>query len=73
MIDEQCQEWQTGNKCCKGGRCCDEAIERVSDDNNYIIDTEQDDGEAHDVITEKEHFTEIPKQGRDISGGGVPS
>ena len=70
MIDEQCQEWKTGNKCCTGGRCCDEAVESVSDDNNYIIDTEHDDNDGT-VITEKELFTEIPKQGKDISGSGV--
>ena len=33
MIDEQCEEWRTGRRCCVGGRCCDEDDEDLSDEN----------------------------------------
>lgn len=33
VIDEQCEEWRTGERCCKGGRCCDEEAEDLSDEN----------------------------------------
>ena len=33
VIDEQCEEWRTGQRCCKGGRCCDEEAEDLSDEN----------------------------------------
>ena len=33
MIDEQCEEWRTGRRCCVGGQCCDEDDEDLSDEN----------------------------------------
>ena len=33
VIDEQCEEWRTGRRCCVGGRCCDEEVEDLSHDN----------------------------------------
>ena len=33
MIDEQCEEWRTGRRCCLGGRCCDEDEEDLSEQN----------------------------------------
>ena len=33
VIDEQCEEWRTGRRCCVGGRCCDEEVEDHSHEN----------------------------------------
>ena len=33
VIDEQCEEWRTGRRCCVGGRCCDEEVEDLSHEN----------------------------------------
>ena len=46
MIDEQCVEWKTGEKCCSGGSCCDD--EPVNDDPDPTFFQ----------ITMEEYFTE---------------
>merc|ERR1712107_21271 len=45
VIDEQCVEWNTGQRCCSGGTCCDEHEHEDDDDgeeSGYLIPEEEE-------------------------------
>ena len=44
VIDEQCEEWRTGRRCCSGGRCCDEEDENDQEDEDVSNEDISGDG-----------------------------
>jgi len=70
VIDEQCVEWNTGQRCCSGGKCCDDMMvsekaeiyeknetDVTRDEAEEILDSFFD-SDAQNLIIEKELFTE---------------
>ena len=47
VIDEQCQEWRTGRRCCPGGRCCDEEEEEEEEEEDPGEDAGNTDPPPH--------------------------
>ena len=66
VIDEQCQEWKTGQICCSGGKCCDKhdiEIEEVFDDKVMKDAAVSEADNVSDHVIMEEHFLEAISQG----------
>ena len=60
VIDEQCQEWKTGQKCCSGGKCCDKHDVEFEADDKVMRDAAVN---VSDHVIMEEHFLEAVSQG----------